>query len=36
MAAFVVAFHWTPDEYRAMTSAEREAIIAEQRRQNRK
>lgn len=36
MASFVVSFHWRPADYLAMTLAEREAILAEVRRQNKK
>lgn len=34
LAAFVVAFHWTPADYWEMTLAEREAILREHRRVN--
>lgn len=35
MATFVVRLNWTPADYYAMTASEREAIIAELRRQSR-
>ncbi len=36
MATFVVALRWRPADYYALTLAEREAIIAEMRRQQRR